>query len=68
MPAGSGSEAGASASTSDSMNTWSIGKSMKVGPDGGVSAAASASSTSAGIAAVASAVRASLVTGATNGT
>ena len=50
------------------MNTWSIGKSMKVGPDGGVSEAASASSTSDGIALVSCAVRASFVTGATNGT
>ena len=41
---------------------------MKVGPDGGVSAAASASSTSDGIASVAVAVRASFVTGATKGT
>ena len=49
------------------MNTWSMGKSMKVGPVGGSSAARRASSTSAGMSAVASAVRASLVSGATNG-
>ena len=49
------------------MNTWSIGKSRKAGPVGGSRVACRASSTSAGMSAVASAVRASLVSGATNG-
>ena len=41
---------------------------MKVGPDGGVSDALSASSISPGISSVVAAVRASFVTGATKGT
>ena len=49
------------------MNTWSMGKSRKAGPVGGSSVARRASSTSDGISAVASTVRASLVSGATNG-
>ncbi len=49
------------------MNTWSMGKSRKAGPVGGSSVVRSASSTSAGMSAVASIVRASLVSGATNG-
>jgi hypothetical protein len=50
------------------MNTWSMGKSMKAGPLGGVVAAESASSTRPGMSPVASAVRANFVSGATNGT
>ena len=58
--AGSGSTA--------SMNTWSSGKSRNAGPPCGRSAAAQASSTSAGISAVEDAVAASLTSGRTNGT
>jgi hypothetical protein len=50
------------------MNTWSSGKSTNVGPPGGWRQVLNASSTRAEISAVAPAVRASLVTGATNGT
>ena len=66
-PAASGSGAG-SAGSGASEKTTSIGKSMKVGPECGVTAAVSASSMSAGISAVASAVAASLVSGRMKGT
>ena len=49
------------------MKTWSSGKSTNVGPVGASTAARSASSTSPGMSAVVAAVRASLVTGSTNG-
>ena len=49
------------------MKTWSSGKSTKVGPVGCSAATRSASSIRPGISAVVSAVRASLVTGETNG-
>ena len=53
---------------SPSLNTWSIGKSRNVGPECGAIDAASASSTSPAISSGESAVAASLVSGATNGT
>ena len=55
-------------SASASPNTWSSGKSTKAGPEWGVSAARSASSSSCGISAVLWAVAACLTTGATKGT
>ncbi len=50
------------------MNTWSSGKSRNVGPECGACATRMASSTIAGISAVAVAVAASFVSGRTNGT
>ena len=72
-PSAAGSASGSGRLTSasvggPSMKTWSSGKSMNVGPVGGSSAVCSARSTIAGISAVGSAVAASLVSGATNGT
>jgi hypothetical protein len=49
------------------MNTWSSGKSTNDGPKWGVSEAANASSTSAGISAVESGVAANFTSGRTNG-
>ena len=65
--AASGSSAGKPGSSA-SMNTWSSGKSRNAGPECGVSAVASASSTRPGISAVLPAVAASLVSGRTKGT
>src|SRR5919197_1304963 len=65
---GIGSESGPPPGSAPSANTWSSGKSTKGGPVGAVIASASATSTRPGIMAVLWAVRADLVTGATNGT
>ena len=54
--------------SSASMKTTSSGKSRNVGPVCGLTATANAASTRPGISAVAIAVRADLVSGATNGT
>jgi hypothetical protein len=66
-PAASGSVAPPEGSGA-CMNTWSSGRSTNAGPECGVIAATSASSTRPGISAVLSAVAASFVSGRTNGT
>ncbi len=67
-PAEGASNLASLAGSSASLKTWSIGKSRNVGPECGVIATRSASSTRPGISAVPSGVAASFVSGRTNGT